>query len=86
MSAPATATATFLVTGMHCASCGMLIDDVVEDLVGVVSSATSARGGRTVVTYDPARCTVADIAAAITASGDYAAELDDRPSRSSRSR
>ncbi|MDQ3574642.1 MAG: cation transporter, partial [Actinomycetota bacterium] len=63
MSAPTTA--TFVVRGMHCASCGMLIYEVVEDLAGVVASATSVRRGRTVVTYDPTQSTVAEIAAAI---------------------
>ena len=42
----------FSVDGMHCASCGLLIDDVVEELPGVVSSATDVRAGQTVVTVD----------------------------------
>lgn len=75
MSAPATA--TFVVRGMHCASCGMLIDEVVEDLAGVVTSATSARRGRTIVTYDPTQSTVVEIAAAIVTAGSYQAELVD---------
>lgn len=79
----ASATATFVVRGMHCASCGMLIDEVVEDLAGVVASATSVRRGRTVVTYDPERSTVAEIAAAIVTAGSYEAELDDSPQSSS---
>ena len=79
MSAPATA--TFVVSGMHCANCGMLIDEVVEDLVGVVTSATSVRRGRTVVTYDPALSNVTEIAAAIVTAGSYEAQLiDGRPS------
>ncbi len=40
----------FAVDGMHCASCGLLIDEVVEELAGVVSSATDVGAGRTVVT------------------------------------
>ena len=40
----------FAVEGMHCASCGLLIDDVVEELAGVISSATDVRAGRMVVT------------------------------------
>lgn len=39
----------FAVEGMHCPSCGLLIDDVVEDLAGVSSSATDVGAGRTVV-------------------------------------
>jgi Cu+-exporting ATPase len=38
------------VGGMHCASCGLLIDDVIEDLPGVASSATDVTAGRTLVT------------------------------------
>ncbi len=41
--------AQFEVSGMHCASCGILIDDAVEDLQGVTSSRTDVRRGRTTV-------------------------------------
>jgi copper chaperone len=44
------------VAGMHCPSCGLLIDEVVEGLPGVSSSETDVRAGRTVVrlaTGDP---------------------------------
>jgi copper chaperone len=37
------------VEGMHCASCGLLIDEVVEELPGVASATTDVRAGRTVV-------------------------------------
>lgn len=37
------------VGGMHCASCGLLIDEVVEELPGVATSTTDVRAGRTVV-------------------------------------
>jgi Cu+-exporting ATPase len=40
----------FSVGGMHCASCGLLVDDVVGDLPGVIRSATDVNAGRTVVT------------------------------------
>jgi copper chaperone len=43
-------TLVFAVEGMHCASCGLLVDDVVEDLAGVARSATDVTAGRTVVT------------------------------------
>lgn len=69
-----TATGVFAVSGMHCASCGMLIDDVVEDLDGVRRSQTKLRPGRkqsgqTTVVYDPARCSTDDILAAIIEAG-----------------
>lgn len=74
MSSPSV-TATFLVKGMHCASCGILIDDVIEELDGVSSSATSVRRGRTVVKFDPNRASPTDIGAAIVSAGSYEAEL-----------
>lgn len=40
---------TFAVTGMHCDSCGLLIDDEVEELPGVTTSTTDVRAERTVV-------------------------------------
>ncbi|MFD7782248.1 heavy-metal-associated domain-containing protein [Streptomyces nojiriensis] len=39
----------FAVTGMHCNSCGLLIDDEVEELPGVTSSTTDVRKERTIV-------------------------------------
>jgi copper chaperone len=39
----------FAVSGMHCASCGLLIDDEVEELPDVACSTTDVRKGRTVV-------------------------------------
>lgn len=69
-------TLTFAVTGMHCASCGLLIDDAVEDLDGVDSCQTDSRRGRATVRADPAVITVEAIAGAITDAG-YHAELVD---------
>ncbi|WP_314251983.1 heavy-metal-associated domain-containing protein [Streptomyces kutzneri] len=40
---------TFAITGMHCNSCGLLIDDEVEELPGVTASTTDVRTERTVV-------------------------------------
>ncbi|HCU48337.1 MAG TPA: heavy metal transporter [Micromonosporaceae bacterium] len=43
-------TLTFTVSGMHCASCGILIDETLEDdVAGVQRSETSLRTGRTTV-------------------------------------
>ncbi len=67
-----TTTYTFTVTGMHCASCGMLIDDTLEDLPGVTRSTTSLRAGRTTVDTDPDQTTPQAIIAAIAEAG-YAA-------------
>lgn len=65
----AEATVAFVVTGMHCASCGMLVDDAVEELDGVRSCATDARRGRTVVRFDPVATSPEAIAAAIEETG-----------------
>ncbi|WP_327302757.1 heavy metal-associated domain-containing protein [Streptomyces sp. NBC_01298] len=62
----------FTVTGMHCNSCGLLIDDEVEELAGVAASATSPRTGRTVVDTD-GPVDPAAVIAAIAAAG-YRAE------------
>lgn len=60
---------TFTVTGMHCASCGMLIDETLEDEVaGVRRAETSVRRGRTVVETEPGVSPEA-LAAAIAGAG-----------------
>lgn len=43
-----TRTITVEITGMHCASCGILVDDCLEDVDGVVTSETSTKTGRCV--------------------------------------
>lgn len=62
-------TAVLDVEGMHCASCGMLIDDALEDLDGVTRAQTSVREGRTTVRFDPTRCSLDDVIAEVTATG-----------------
>jgi len=39
----------FEIEGMHCSSCGMLIDEALEEIEGVASSRTHVRRRRTVV-------------------------------------
>ena len=70
-----TTTYQFAVTGMHCASCGMLIDDTLEDLDGVTRAQTSVKTGRTSVQADPDRCQPADVIAAIAQAGYTATPL-----------
>ena len=60
------------VTGMHCASCGLLIDETLEELPGVVSSSTDLRRQATTVEYDPTATTVEALIAEVTSLG-YAA-------------
>jgi copper chaperone len=63
---------SFEVTGMHCSSCGLLVDDAVEDVPGVASSTTDVRAGLTTVKGD---ASPADILAAIHTTGYSARHL-----------
>jgi copper chaperone len=63
----------FTVQGMHCASCGLLIDDHVEDVPGVISSQTSTRSNRTTVQAST-WCLPEAVIAAIAEAG-YTAQL-----------
>lgn len=67
-------TVTFRVTGMHCGSCSLLIDDVLEDLPGVRSTQTSVKQGCSVVELDTTQSSADDVIAAIDSVG-YQAEL-----------
>ena len=69
-----TTTTTIGVRGMHCSSCGMLIDETLEDLPGVASASTDLRRETTTVEYDPARTALEVIVAEITELG-YTAEV-----------
>jgi copper chaperone len=69
-----TTTYTFTVTGMHCGSCGLLIDETIEETAGVHRSQTSVRAGRTVVDADPAVADPDTLAAVIGSLG-YPAHL-----------
>ena len=65
----AVATVAFTVTGMHCASCGMLIDETLEELSGVERADTDTRRGRTVVRADLAVTSVGEMVAAVGDAG-----------------
>jgi copper chaperone len=67
-------TYTLQVDGMHCASCGLLIDDTLEDLPGVLRAETRMREGRTRVQVDPDRCTPDELVAAVVEAG-YTAQV-----------
>lgn len=45
-------TVSFDVEGMHCPSCGLLIDDCLMDVDGVQFARTDLKGNRTVVTAE----------------------------------
>jgi copper chaperone CopZ len=69
-----TTTTTIAVKGMHCSSCGMLIDETLEELEGVASASTDLRRETTTVEYDPAGTTLEAIVTEITGLG-YKAEI-----------
>lgn len=68
------ATWSFAVQGMHCASCSLLIDDVLEDLPGVLQTQTSVQGAQSVVQVDPTQVSVEHVIQAIAQAG-YQAQL-----------
>lgn len=61
-------TVTFAITGMHCASCGLLIDDCLLDVDGVADARTNLKTERTVVQVDDS-VGDADLLAAIAEAG-----------------
>jgi copper chaperone len=65
------------VEGMHCSSCGIWIDEAVEEIDGVISSRTKVRRGRTVVELDPGKVEVGAVLQAINSLG-YRARLNQR--------
>lgn len=64
-----TTTHTWQVSGMHCSSCSILIDEAVEELDGVTSSTTSLKKNLTTVTLDPAVCDPEEVVQAIQEAG-----------------
>lgn len=69
-------TRRYRITGMHCASCGLLVDDVLEDIPGIASSSTDARSGIAIINVEPGASIDDDaVVAAITTLG-YVATPD----------
>jgi copper chaperone len=63
------------ISGMHCTSCGILIDDALEDLPGVVSARTDVRTETTTVQLDDSRTSLDEVLAAIAGEGYEATPL-----------
>jgi Cu+-exporting ATPase len=61
-------TVTIEITGMHCASCGILVDDCLEDVDGVVTSHTSIKTGQCVAVVTDS-VTDVDVLAAVVEAG-----------------
>lgn len=57
------------IKGMHCASCGMIIDDALEELPGVLRSQTDLRSETTTVHLDEGGADLAEVLDAIAREG-----------------
>ena len=68
-------TVTFAVTGMTCAGCELGTRTVLKRLPGVATADVSYEKGTAVVTYDPAKVTVAQMVAAIKTLGYIATKV-----------
>ncbi|MDD9375668.1 cation transporter [Streptomyces sp. ZAF1911] len=67
-----------LIEGMHCTSCGLLIDDELEDVPGVRSAVTDVRAGRALVLlHDGMNVDASALVSVVEAAGDYTARLAD---------
>ena len=69
-----TVTVHLKTTGLHCASCSMLVKMELDEVAGVTDVRVDHVTGDTEVTYDPEQTTTDQLIAAVVAAG-YAAEL-----------
>lgn len=63
------AVANFSLSGIHCNSCTMLIENDLEDLEGVFESQANYASATARVVYDPGKLKVEDLLASIQKSG-----------------
>lgn len=66
---PATTTLEFAVEGMHCGSCAALIEESLIENPAIPAVAVDLEAGRATVSFDAARVSPDDVAAAITGLG-----------------
>ncbi|OZM70686.1 heavy metal transporter [Amycolatopsis antarctica] len=67
---------TLHVTGMHCGSCALLIDDTLDDLPGVLNTQTSRKHHRTTIELDTTANTLQDVIDTIASLGYHATSRD----------
>jgi copper chaperone CopZ len=60
---------TFKIEGMHCPSCAMNIDGVLEDQIGVIEAKTSYQKGVTKVVYDQKKVNAGTLSRLISQTG-----------------
>lgn len=63
-------TTTISISGMHCASCKALIEDVAGEMPGVTSCSVDVAAGRGVIEHDE-RFNLHDLAKEIESLGEY---------------
>ena len=68
---------TLKLNGMHCTSCSVLIDTVLEELPGVKSSKTSYADQKVEVEYDPSQVRVSQFISTVKSEGYELSELTD---------
>jgi len=59
----------FKIEGMDCPSCAMMVDDVLEEMPGVLSSKTNYAKSRTEVCFEEEKVASQDIASSIEQGG-----------------
>lgn len=52
---------TLKLSGLHCASCSLNIDDALEDTPGVIKASTSYAKQESVINYDPGKVKTSDL-------------------------
>lgn len=57
------------IVGMHCSSCSILIDTVLEELRGVKSARTSYADSQVEVVFDPTQVAIPQLISAIKSEG-----------------
>ncbi|MET9836084.1 cation transporter [Streptomyces sp. NPDC006385] len=63
------------VEGMHCSSCGLSIDDELEEVPGVRSASTDVRRGQSTIRLEEGAAVDPDaLVAAVRRAGDYMAQ------------
>ena len=73
------ATVELEVSGMHCASCSALIEEVLAEEPAVERASVDLGTGRGTVTFDPSAMTVDDVVAAVASAGYTATPLSTVP-------
>lgn len=68
----------FIITGMHCTSCALMIDSDLEDMDGIVSSSTSYIRQETIIEFDELKVTHEKILDIIKKNGYDAKTLEEK--------